>query len=139
MAALAPVTKVHFIKKGSLMSSFQLSIDPKLNHFFTLKSVKGVSLNQQLADHPDFHAPGITENLFDLMGLDPWGSNLPEDVAKPFWENLEAEKSFDYLKVAQDQRQIWESRNPQIMSATSTKPLFNPREFTANNQPRKRI
>lgn len=123
----------------------QVRLTSKLNHFFTLKSTKGVSLNQQLAAHPDFHAPGITETLLDFMGLDPWGSNLPDQVAKPFWEKLEAEESFDYTKVAQDQRQIWENKNPQIMNAV-TKPsnqtttnTFNPREFNANNQPRKRI
>lgn len=122
----------------------------KLNHFFDLKSTKGLSLNQQLSTHPDFHAPGITENLLDVMGLDPWGSNLADDVAKPFWENLETE-TFDYLKVAADQRQIWESKNPQIMNAapkstnnpsntTSTKNTFNPRTGSGfSQQPRKRI
>lgn len=122
----------------------QNRLTSKLNHFFTLKSTKGVSLNQQLSAHPDFHAPGITENLLDLMGLDPWGSNLPADVAKPFWEKVEKEGSFDYLKVAQDQRQIWESKNPQIMNAAGTKPVVhhqppNMKEFTASSQPRKRI
>lgn len=126
----------------------QSRLTSKLNHFFDLKSTKGVSLNHQLAAHPDFHAPGITESLLDLMGLDPWGSNLPEPVAKPFWEKLETEGTFDYAKVAQEQRQIWESKNPQIMNATSKQTTsttttntntFNPREFNANNQPRKRI
>jgi hypothetical protein len=125
----------------------QARLTSKLNHFFSLKSTKGVSLNQQLAAHPDFHAPGITETLLDFMGLDPWGSNLSEQVAKPFWDKLEAEGAFDYVKVAQDQRQIWESKNPQIMNAV-TKPsnqmnttmnTFNPREFRTNIQPRKRI
>lgn len=123
----------------------QTRLTSKLNHFFTLKNSKGLSLNQQLAAHPDFHAPGITESLLDLMGLDPWASNLPEDVAKPFWEKSEdAEgRPFDYTKVAQEQRQIWESKNPQIMGATaSTKSsTFNPRAATINshNAPRKRI
>ena len=125
----------------------QNRLTSKLNHFFTLKSSRGVSLNQQLAAHPDFHAPGITENLLDLMGLDPWGSNLPEDVARPFWQNVEIDaSSFDYLKVAQEQRQNWESKNPQIMNAAGTKPLqqapntFNPRgDFTTNNRPKRRI
>ena len=124
----------------------QARLTSKLNHFFNLKTTKGVSLNHQLAAHPDFHAPGITETLLDFMGLDPWGSNLPDDVAKPFWEKLESEGSFDYAKVAADQRRIWESKNPQIMNAAGTKPLnqttntFNPREFSAvSNQPRKRI
>lgn len=87
----------------------------KLNHYFTLKSTKGVSLNQKLAAHPDFHAPGITETLLDFLGLDPWASNLAEDVHKPGWED-----EFDYVKVAQEQRQIWESKNPQIMAAQKT-------------------
>lgn len=123
----------------------------KLNHFFDLKTSKGLSLNQQLASHPDFHAPGITETLLDVMGLDPWGSNLAEDVAKPFWEHLET-GNFDYLKVAADQRQIWESKSPQIMNAvpkttvnptstnTTTKNTFNPRTGSGfSQQPRKRI
>lgn len=131
----------------------------KLNHFFDLKTTKGLSLNQQLAAHPDFHAPGITETLLDVMGLDPWGSNLPTDVAQPFWEHLDIAEGggqvFDYLKVAAEQRQIWESRNPQVMNAkpsgnptntmtTSTgatnsrnNPFVNPSR--TSQQPRKRI
>ena len=120
----------------------QSRLTSKLNHFFDLKTTKGVSLNQQLAAHPDFHAPGITESLLDFMGLDPWGTNLPESVAKPFWESEKGE-NFDYVKVAQEQRQIWESKNPQIMSAVSANTTavktFNPREFNSNNHPRKRI
>ncbi len=111
----------------------------KLNHFFYLKRTKGLSLNQQLAAHPDFHAPGITETLLDFMGLDPWASNLAEDVAHPVWESQE-DQQFDYVKVAQDQRQAWESKNPQIMNATPSNNKST--TMNANNRvqmPRKRI
>lgn len=106
----------------------------KLNHYFILKKTKGLSLNQQLAAHPDFHAPGITDTLLNFMGLDPWASNLSEDVSNPAWEH--ENQVFDYVKVAQEQRQAWESKNPQIMNAaaTSTNNLNNRIQM-----PRKRI
>lgn len=104
----------------------------KLNYYFNLKKNKGVSLNHQLAAHPDFHAPGITEGLLQVIGLDPWSSNLPGEVAKPFWETAsENETEFDYVKVAQEQRLKWEAKNPQIMNAASTttaKPSTMPRK-----------
>ena len=127
---------------GVMTNSHRLAL--KLNHFFTLKSTKGISLNQQLAAHPDFHAPGITDTLIDFMGLDPWASNLAEDVTRPDWERLSWETesyNFDYVKIALEQRQAWESKNPQIMNATTTmtastsKQTFNPRA----QMPRKRI
>lgn len=115
----------------------------KLNHFFHLKMNKGVSLNHQLAAHPDFHAPGITEGLLNVIGLDPWASNLPNDVSNPFWE---VSDYFDYAKVAQEQRIKWEAKNQQIMNATSstkTEPSnTNTKNIPKNNlpsMPRKRI
>lgn len=90
----------------------------KLNHYFNLKSTKGLSLNQQLASHPDFHAPGITESLVSVLNIDPWGSNLSEDVARPAWDRIECEGDFNYVKVANDQRIRWESQNPQAVQST---------------------
>ena len=118
----------------------------KLNHFFVLKSTKGLSLNQQLAAHPDFHAPGITETLLDFLGLDPWGSNHPDpSLSRPPWEPENGE-DFDYLKVSQEQRAIWETKNQQIVNATSTnnknsnvKPPVLASNFKFNQMPRKRI
>lgn len=79
----------------------------KLNHFLRLKRDKGLSLNEQLVAHPDFHAPGITETLVAYMNIDPWtsrssGTPLP-------WEEAEEPGAFDYAKVAADQRAAWEA------------------------------
>lgn len=106
----------------------------KLNHFFNLKFNKGVSLNHQLAAHPDFHAPGITEGLLKVIGLDPLSSNLPNDLSVPFWENVTMGTSFDYVQVAIEQRNKWEAKNPQIMSAVPTMKAPPPSSI-----PRKRI
>ena len=101
---------------------------------------KGVSLNHQLAAHPDFYAPGITEGLLQVIGLDPWASNLPDDVTKPFWETVGKDIEFDYAKVSQEQRIKWETKNPQIMNATTTT-TTNSSSTTAKapSMPRKRI
>ena len=114
----------------------------KLNHYFNLKRNKGVSLNHQLSAHPDFHAPGITEGLLQVIGLDPWSSNLPNDVATPFWETPESQEfNFDYVKVAQEQRLKWEAKNPQIMNATTITTTNTNTNTTAKplSMPRKRI
>lgn len=125
----------NFIGPKITQNSSSNRIILKLNHFFSLKFDKGVSLNHQLAAHPDFHAPGITEGLLNVIGLDPWSSNLPKDVAVPFWEAAEAENSFDYTKVAIEQRNKWEAKNPQIMKAVpSSSGTAKP-----SSMPRKRI
>ena len=116
----------------------------KLNHFFDLKISKGLSLNQQLASRPDFHAPGITESLLDVMKVNPWGSNLSQDVAEPFWEAVESEEPFDYIKVAQNQRLNWEAKNQQIMNATTSSKSSiatnsHSLNFNSSQMPRKRI
>lgn len=92
--------------------TYSTKLASKLNHFFALRESKGLSLNHQLASHPDFHAPGITESLLDVVGLDPWGSNLPDDISKPAWEAVEPVGAFDYQKVALNQRSQWEAKNP---------------------------
>ena len=126
-------------------STLENKLSKKLNHFFLLRDTNGLSLNQQLASLPDFHAPGITETLLDFLRLDPWGSNLADDVAFPTWEG-EEQDAFDYLKVAQTQRQEWESKNPHIMGAATRNPLVSkePKRgtgtaTTTSQQPRKRI
>lgn len=79
----------------------------KLNHFLKLKRDKGLSLNDQLVAHPDFHAPGITETLVKYLDVDPWASKhfqtaMPSELA------TQAE-AFDYVKVAIEQRATWEA------------------------------
>lgn len=136
------------IPQRTTENTAETRLTAKLNHFFSLKTTKGLSLNQQLAAHPDFHAPGITETLLDFLGLDPWGSNHPNpSLSRPSWEPENGE-DFDYLKVSQDQRAIWENKNQQIMNATTTTNSKNSHvkpppvlasNFKSNQMPRKRI
>lgn len=52
-----------------------MSNTQKLNHLLELKATKGVSLNAQLAEHPEFHSPDITDCLLDYLKIDPWGTH----------------------------------------------------------------
>ena len=88
----------------------------KVNHFLRLKREKGVSLNDQLVSHPDFHAPGITETLVRYLDVDPWSS--AQAPAQLPWEE---EEVFDYAKVAAEQRATWEASNQQRTSVNFVK------------------
>jgi hypothetical protein len=57
--------------------SSQEQLAAKLNYYMELKASRGISLNAQLATHPDFHSPDITERLLAYLDIDAWGSNRP--------------------------------------------------------------
>lgn len=98
-----------------LMDQERDRLRAKLNHFLRLKEEKNLSLNAQIAAHPDFHAPDMTESLVKYLDVDPWGTVLEESI--PPWEKTEPVGVFDYAQVAAEQRAAWEAKtnNPALM------------------------
>jgi len=78
-------------------------IRKNVEHYTTLKEVKGLSVNDDLRDKKEFRNPGILELLMSMYNIKETGSNYPVDVFDP--NGYDSRLYFDALRRQQADRE----------------------------------
>lgn len=101
------------------------STEEKFARWRTLQVEQGLDFNTSLLNDRDFYNPNIQSRLLEVLGVSPDGSNFEKFLLKTetndsvqtskFSQNhskyikmLQESPNFDYVKVAEEQRSVWE-------------------------------
>lgn len=94
-------------------------VQKKFAAWHRLREEQGMRFNVSLFERQSFHNPNIAETLMGWVGVDPKGTNFPQN---PMIQALVGEKSsnydevrklissFDYERVGEAQRKEWEQQ-----------------------------